>query len=413
MAKGSLVAWLADAGLRNLPFEELVDGFARRLNEAGVPVARIFAGMNTLHALVLFRSLIWDRATGPATHFEFQHADIDRPIVNESPFADMLRQGLGEWRLDLRLPPPSAELPVFAELRGLGMTDWLGLTFPFGELVGTVALPTATEGVSQLWFVCSFATDRAGGFADEQLTILRQLAPLFALAVKAITMRSVGQGLLESYLGKDPAARVFAGTVRRGEALSVEAVLLYADLRAFTALADTLPGRELVALLDDCFDCMVRPVERLGGEILKFMGDGLLAIFRTDDRRRAETCSAALAAASEALDLMHLLAGRRRDAGLPTLGLDIALHVGTVQYGNVGTDSRLDFTAIGPAVNEAARIEAMCTPLGQPLLMSEAFADAARTSRPHLVSLGRHQLRGVRGTTELFTLAGAPAVEQI
>src|SRR4029077_13279652 len=129
MTTTSLTAWLADSGLRNLPLEELVDGFARRLNEAGVPVARIFAGMNTLHSLVLFRSLVWDRATGPATHYEFGHADVDQPIVRESPFADMLRQGLPEWRFDLRRPSSETKAPVFAELRGLGMTDWLGLTF--------------------------------------------------------------------------------------------------------------------------------------------------------------------------------------------------------------------------------------------------------------------------------------------
>jgi adenylate cyclase len=407
MSTKPLAAWLAEAGLRNLPLEELVDGFARRLNESGVPVARIFAGMNTLHSKMLFRSLIWDRATGPATHFEFQHADADRPIVQESPFAEMLRRHVAEWRVDPRLSSSLTEWPVFAELRDLGMTDWLGLTFPFGELTATTAGPRASEGVGQLWFVCSEATDRPQGFEESHLSALRQVTPLFALAVKAITMRSVGQGLLESYLGKDPAARVFAGTVRRGEVLSVEAVLFYADLRAFTALADTLPGRELVALLDDCFDCMVRPVERLGGEILKFMGDGLLAIFRTDERRRTETCTAALAAASEALDLMDLLAARRREAGQPTLGLDIALHVGTVQYGNVGTDARLDFTVIGPAVNEAARIEALCGPLGRPLLVSQAFAAAASANRKHLMSLGRHRLRGVREDTELFTLADA------
>jgi adenylate cyclase len=223
-------------------------------------------------------------------------------------------------------------------------------------------------------------------------------------------MRAMGQGLLEAYLGTDPAARVLAGTVRRGEVLDVEAVLFYADLRSFTPLADTLPGRDLLALLDGCFDCMARPLTRLGGEILKFMGDGMLAIFRTDDRRRAETCTAALAAASEALDLMDLLAARRREAGQATPGLDIALHVGTVQYGNVGTDTRLDFTVIGPAVNEAARIEALCGPLGRPLLVSQAFAAAASASRQHLVSLGRHQLRGVREETELFTLADTPTV---
>ncbi len=405
MTKRSLAAWLADSGLRNLPLEELVDGFARQLNESGVPVARIFAGMNTLHSLVLFRSLIWDRVTGPATHFEFQHADVDRPIVRESPFNDMMRQNLAEWRVDPRLPSSAAKWPVFAELRDLGMTDWLAFAFPFGELTGSIAGPRAAEGVGQLWFICSMATDRADGFEESHLSTLQQVTPLFALAVKAITMRSVGQGLLESYLGKDPAARVFAGTVRRGEVLAVEAVLFYADLRSFTEFADTLPAREVLALLDDCFDCMARPLTRLGGEILKFMGDGLLAIFRIDGRRRAETCAAALAAASEALDLMDLLAAKRREAGQPTPGLDIALHVGTVQYGNVGTDTRLDFTVIGPAVNEAARIEALCGPLGRPLLVSHAFAHAAGASRHHLMWLCRHRLRGVREETELFTLA--------
>jgi adenylate cyclase len=390
MTKRSLAGWLADAGLRNLPLEELVDGFARQLNESGVPVARIFASTNTLHPMVVARSLIWNRATGPATHFEFQHADIDHPSIQTSPFGEMFQQGVSELRLDLRQPPSAGEAPVFAELRELGMTDWLGNTFPFGELGPSIAGPRARGGMGQLWFICSVAADRADGFEEEHLAVLRQVLPLFALAVKAVTMRAVGQGLLD-----------------------VEAVLFYADLRSFTPLADTLPGRELLALLDDCFDCIARPLTRLGGEILKFMGDGMLAIFRTDDRRRAETCTAALAAASEALDLMELLATKRREAGQPTLGLDIALHVGTVQYGNVGTDTRLDFTVIGPVVNEAARIEALCGPLGRPLLLSQAFAAAASANRQHLVSLGRHRLRGVREETELFTLADtdAPAIE--
>jgi adenylate cyclase len=198
-----------------------------------------------------------------------------------------------------------------------------------------------------------------------------------------------------------------AGRVLRGAAASVEAVLLYADLRAFTPLADTLPADEVIALLDACFACLVRPVTRLGGEILKFMGDGLLAIFPVDGRtreRRAETCAAALSAASEALDLMVLLAEERAEAGKPTPGLDIALHIGTVQYGNVGTEQRLDFTVIGPAVNEAARIEFLCQQLGHDLLVSQAFAASATRSREHLVSLGRHCLRGVREDTELFAL---------
>jgi adenylate cyclase len=400
-----IAAWLADAGLRNLPIDELVDGFARRLNQAGVPAARVFVGMNTLHPQILARSLIWDRATGPATRFEFQHAEIDQPIINESPFAGMLRAGAFERRLDLRQPPLPGEVPVFGELRDLGMTDWLGNIFPFGELAPAVITPLETEGVGQLWLACSVATDCAAGFDPAHLAALREALPVFALAVKAITMRSVQQGLLESYLGTDPAQRVLAGTVRRGEVQGVEAVLFYADLRSFTPLADSLPGGELVALLDGCFDCMVRPVDRHGGEVLKFLGDGLLAIFRLKERRQAEICASALAAASEALDLMEIYAAERLKESKPTPGLDIALHVGTVQYGNVGTDARLDFTVIGPAVNEAARIEVLCKELGQPLLVSEAFAEAATASRAHLVSLGRHRLRGVRDETELFGLA--------
>jgi adenylate cyclase len=411
MTEQTIAAWLADAGLRNLPLEEMVDGFARRLGEAGVPVARVFVGMNTLHPLLRARSLIWDRATGPSTRFQFQHGEVAAPIMRASPFATMLLDGTSEMRCDLTLPPRAGEWPVFAELRGLGMTDWLGRVFPFGELAPQ--LPgEAPESARGLWLVASFASDRPGGFDAAAMAALDRLLPPFALAVKATTLRSVFHGLLESYLGGDPSRRVLSGAVQRGEVQGVEAVLFYADLRDFTALADTLPGRELIGLLDECFDCMVRPVSRLGGEVLKFLGDGLLGIFRIDGRRdgqaRAETCAAALSAASEALDLMDMLAATRRTAGKPTPALDIALHVGTVQYGNVGTDTRLDFTVIGPAVNEAARIELLCKQLGQPLLVSEAFAAAAANSRAHLVSLGRHRLRGVREATEIFSLAPAP-----
>ncbi len=401
----AILRWLAEAGLRNVPLGELVDGFARRLVEAEVSVGRIFVGMNTLHPQLLVSALSWDRATGPARRFRFQHAQIDEPIMQESPFATMLQSGASEWRVDLRLPPLADEAPVFAELRGLGMTDWLGNVFPFGELAPGVDAPRPQQGVGQLWLVSSVCTGRAGGFHEDELAVLREVLPIFALAIKAVTMREIGQGLLESYLGTDPARRVLAGTVQRGAVHSVEAVLLYADLRSFTPLADSLPGDQLIALLDGCFDCMVRPVNRHGGEVLKFLGDGLLAIFRLSERRRSEICSSALAAASEALDLMELFAAERLKEAKPTPGLDIALHVGTVQYGNVGTDERLDFTVVGPAVNEAARIEVLCKELGQALLVSDAFAAAADDSRRHLVSLGLHRLRGVRDETELFTLA--------
>ncbi len=405
MKPTALTDWLADAGLRNLPLEEMVEGFSRRLNEFGIPVARTFVGMSTLHPMLRARSLIWDRATGPGARFEFRHVDFDVPLVQQSPFVAMLRHGIVEQRYDLTSPKPDDEVPLFEELRGAGMTEWLGRVFPFGELAPQAGNPLSAERVGELWLVCSLATDRTGGFSDDQMEFLRGLLPVFALAAKATTLRVIGQGLLAAYLGDDPAVRVLAGTVRRGEVQSVGAALFFADLRGFTAIADTLPGRDLIAMLDDCFDCMVRPVVTRGGEILKFMGDGLLAIFRIEEKPRAEICAAALDAASEALTLLEQLAAARAGTGKPTPGLDIALHVGQVHYGNVGADARLDFTVIGPAVNEASRIELLCKALGRNLLISQPFAQAAEGSRHRLVSLGRHRLRGVREETELFGLA--------
>lgn len=400
MKLAAVTDWLAEAGLRNLSLDDIVDGFARRLNEAGVPVARAFVGMNTLHPMVHMRSLMWERAGGLRARYEFQHVEVDAPILQQSPFAAMIRHGIAERRHDLTAPPPEQDLPLFHELRTAGMTEWLGRVFPFGELA-----PQLPERLGELFLVCGLTTDRSGGYSDAQIEAIRTLLPVFALAAKATTTRTVYQGLLSAYLGQDPANRVLAGTVQRGEVQSVEAVLFFTDLRGFTALADALPGRDLIGLLDDCFDCMVRPVVARGGEVLKFLGDGLLAIFRIEDRPRAETCAAALEAAREALALMAGLAEKRRARSLPTPDLDIALHVGHVNYGNVGADARLDFTVIGPAVNEASRIERLCDELGRHLLMSQSFARAAEASRHELVSLGRHRLRGVREETELFGLA--------
>jgi adenylate cyclase len=360
--------------------------------------------MNTLHPMVRARSLIWNSGEGVARHFAFGHADVDTALIQQSPFAAMLRDGIAELRQHLDAADDLPDIPVFDELRGAGMTEWMGWVQPFGELTPQVGSPTEADHAERLWLAVSAATDRPGGFSDEDVALLREVLPVFALAVKATSLRGIGHGLLAAYLGNDPASRVLAGTVLRGEVQSVEAVVLFTDLRGFTALADTMPGRELIALLDDYFNCMVQPIVAHGGEVLKFMGDGMLAAFAVILDDRAEVCAAALAAAEEVLARVDALNGERRDAGQPATSLDISLHTGRVLYGNVGSDTRLDFTVIGPAVNEASRIEALCEPLGQALLMSQAFAEAATASRDRLVSLGRHRLRGVREDTELFGL---------
>ncbi|MFO1160496.1 MAG: adenylate/guanylate cyclase domain-containing protein [Reyranellaceae bacterium] len=404
MTEQALAAWLAEAGLRNLPLEETVDGLSRGLSDLGVPVARTFVGMNTLHPMVRARSMIWERSSGPNTHFEFRHGDFDAPVLRQSPFSSMLRDGIPERRCRVDDPAVARGVPVFAELQAAGMTEWFGRVFPFGALAPGILVSEAAEHAERLWLVCGLTTDRPDGYRDSDIATMNRVLPTFALAVKALTAGGTYHGLLAAYLGDDPASRVVAGTVQRGEVQSVEAVLFYTDLRGFTALADVTSGAELIALLDDCFECMVEPVVQRGGEVMKFLGDGLLAAFAVIAHDRDAACAAALDAAVEALALIERLNVRRRAQGWQAIALDISLHIGTVQYGNVGTATRLDFTVIGPAVNEASRIERLCEPLGHHLLASQHFSAAAVSRRSCLVSLGRHQLRGVREATELFGL---------
>ncbi len=404
MTSIDLAGWLAQAGLRNMSLEELVDGFSRRLNEAGLRIERLFVGTNTLHPMIRARSLIWDPGEGVGRHFEFVHSEIDSTQIRSSPFAVMLRDGITEQLRRLDGADDLAGVPVFEELRAAGMTEWIGWVQSFGELSLQVGSLTEVEHSERLGLIVSASTDRHDGFRDGDVAFLREVVPIFALAVKATSLRGIGHGLLAAYLGNDPASRILAGTVLRGEVQSVEAVVLFTDLRGFTALADTMPGRDLIALLDDYFNCMVQPIVARDGEVLKFMGDGMLAAFAVVLDDRAEVCAAALAAAEEVLARVEVLNIERCNAGQPATALDISLHIGRVLYGNVGSDTRLDFTVIGPAVNEASRIEALCEPLGQALLVSQAFAEAAAASRDRLVSLGRHRLRGVREETELFGL---------
>ncbi len=405
MTSIDLAGWLAQAGLRNMPLEELVDGFGRRLNEAGLKIERLFVGTNTLHPMIRARSLTWEAGEGIGRHFEFVHSEIDSTEIRSSPFAVMLRDGIAEQLRRLDGADDLAGVPVFEELRAAGMTEWIGWVQSFGELSLQVGSLTGVEHSERLGLIVSASTDRRDGFREGDVAFLREVVPIFALAVKATSLRGVGHGLLAAYLGNDPASRVLSGTVLRGEVQSVEAVVLFTDLRGFTALADTMPGRDLIALLDDYFNCMVQPIVARDGEVLKFMGDGMLAAFAVVLDDRAEVCTAALAAAEEVLARVEALNIERRHAGQRATSLDISLHLGRVLYGNVGSDTRLDFTVIGPAVNEASRIEALCEPLGQALLMSQAFAEAATASHDRLVSLGRHRLRGVREETELFGLA--------
>jgi adenylate cyclase len=231
------------------------------------------------------------------------------------------------------------------------------------------------------------------------------LSGTLALAIKGNTAPVAAHDLLAAYLGGDAADRVSAGQVQRGSVSRIAAAVLCADVRGFTNFAEETAPEEVTRRLNGIFDCLGEPVRAAGGEILKFLGDGVLAVFLPPDGANvAAVTPAALAAAREILARVEALNATETAAGNPALSLNIALHAGEVTYGNIGTADRLDFTVIGPAVNEAARLEGLCKTLGKQILISQSFAQDAQGVREQLLSVGRHPLRGVREAQEVFTI---------
>ena len=250
----------------------------------------------------------------------------------------------------------------------------------------------------------SWTVDNPGGYTDKQLAQLRRVVRTLGLAIKSERNHSMAQVLLEVYLGKDAGRRVLSGDIARGMVRSISAVLWYCDLQGFTKIADKTPPDELIRLLNDYFENMVEPIHAAGGQVLKFMGDGLMAIFELDDSDDADICRIALDTVEETRRRIRIVNQERAAAGRPTTDFYVAMHLGDVQYGNIGSKDRLDFTVIGPAVSEVSRIEAMCRPLDREVIVSSAFSRAAEKCQDRLVSLGRYALRGVRRPEELFTL---------
>ncbi|HTW86598.1 MAG TPA: adenylate/guanylate cyclase domain-containing protein, partial [Candidatus Binataceae bacterium] len=219
--------------------------------------------------------------------------------------------------------------------------------------------------------------------------------------LQVLVGRDLTRNLLQAYLGRRSADRVLNGTVRRGTGEMIEAVVWISDLRDFTRLSETLPSDQVITALNDCCARLVGAIHPFGGEVLKFIGDGLLAVFPLAGRDATGACDAALAAVRASRDGMGRLDAERIHAGLPPLPFGVGLHLGAVMYGNIGAPDRLDFTAIGPAVNLASRIEGLCRPLGCPVLISEAVSAACSV---RLATLGRHSFRGSTHPIELFTL---------
>jgi adenylate cyclase len=397
-----LHVWGIREGLRGTEPTALFADLCRRLTDAGVPVWRAFAGARTLHPQWAGYGYTWRRDGGGVEPQQFPRGDRYEQLIADSAFGYLRRKAAamapdGEHWISLRrrLSGPEARLdfPLLTELAADGATDY------FAELVR----PGGDEAFHGGGIGYSFATDRADGFSDDDIAILSAVLPVVSLAMRAYAGYAIAAGLLSAYLGHDAGRRVHQGAVERGSVETISAVLWNADIRGFTPIAGDTPGGAIIELLDDVFETLAASLRPRGAQILKFLGDGMLAIFRFDDVRQQETCREALDAATEAMAAIDRMNRTRGATGKRVGSVDLALHLGKVLYGNIGAADRLDFTVIGPAVNEVARIEALCEPLGRNVLVSAEFA-AAIGQDCRLVPLGRHSLRGVREARAIYGL---------
>jgi adenylate cyclase len=395
-----LHVWAVRQGLDGTPADVLLDGLCKRLVEAGVALSRVFVGMPTLHPQWGGYGYTWRRDLDVVEPAQFERGDEYDETVANSPFGYLIRQAsqaAEPWlHLRRRLAGPLAQFdfPVLKANAAAGATDYFAEVFRFGA----DGDPARGTGVG-----FSFTTDRPDGFADDDILLLQAVLPAASLALMVDAGHTIASGLLAAYLGADAGKRVHAGAVARGSVESIRAVLWYADIRGFTAIADATPGLAVIEMLDEIFETVTASLRARGGQVLKFMGDGMLAIFSFADAARDETCERALDAAVEAMRAIDQLNDARHAAGKPVAAVDLALHLGEVLYGNVGAADRLDFTVIGPAVNEVARIETLCEPLGAKVLVSAELA-AAVTDNRRLLPLGRHRLRGVKEEREIYAL---------
>jgi adenylate cyclase len=381
-----VIEWLIRDAWRIANRRILVEELCGRLLAEGVPLWRFTAHTPTLHPEMMGDTFVWLRASGHASYETAAHAMKATPLFTRSP---LLAAAKARAPLRRRLAGAEAELdfPLLEQLSREGATDYVVLPLEFSN--GSLAFAT-------------LASDHPDGFSPAHLALFDDLRLVLARLAEVFVTRILAVRLLDTYVGRHAGERILRGQVLRGSGDTIRAALWFCDLRGFTALSDRLPRDELIALLNDYFDCMAAPLEAHGGEIVKFIGDAMLAIFPVGDKGdTAAACAAAFTAAQEARRGMHELNERRNVAGQPGLGHGIALHVGDVMFGNVGAHHRLDFTVIGPAVNLASRISGLCRTLGRDLVVSAALAEHLGD---RVVSLGRHDLRGVAAAVELFGL---------
>ncbi len=397
-ALADLADWLIQQGLENTPVETWLEECCNRLVAAGIPLQRVNLTTRAHHPVIGTLAFRWFRG-GVNERFEYERRGTVGDDFLQSPIYHLITHDIAEMRQRLDQPDPDMEFPIYEELRAAGATEYYATKRYFLRKNQTAPV---VDGKPEEGMVISLTTDQPGGFTEAQLDGLRTLIQPICLTLKCGANRAMAEDITAAYLGQDASKRVLSGDISRGSFETISAVIWYFDLQGFTRMSETLEGTQIIELLNDYFAEAVDVVEKHGGNVLKFMGDGMLAIFDLNtvpDARRV-----AIEAAVEMRAIFETLNSARAADRLPITGFTLGLHAGDVLYGNIGGRTRLDFTVIGPAVNATARILDMSGPLDQTIVISAAVADALRDSRADLVSLGQYRLRGVADRMELFTL---------
>jgi adenylate cyclase len=383
-------SWLVQAGLAGASESESLHGFCDRCRDTGIALSRSAVVVDTLHPIHEGHVFRWraDSVEQPPV-VEYGPSDVGEVAASwqSSPFYHLVTTGANELRRRIGADDPE-DFAIFRELKVEGQTDYVAFVHRFG----------ATSIIGQMDCVySSWATSRHDGFREVDLVALRRLVPLLALAIKCVSLARIARTLVEVYLGHDAGERVLSGRISRGVAERINAVIWYSDLRGYTKITDTAPPDEIIPLLNDYAAAVIAAVRTAGGEVLKLIGDGVLAIFRADDA--AQACRCALRAEASLRSGIKAVNERRAADNHPVTS------VYEVFYGNIGSEDRLDFTVVGPAVNEASRIGAICRSVDRSVVLSSEFAAATpEPERSTLVSVGRYALRGVGRAEELFTL---------
>ncbi|MGJ4942849.1 adenylate/guanylate cyclase domain-containing protein [Bradyrhizobium sp. HKCCYLS1011] len=382
-----VVHWLTN-GTRDERFiDNIFAEMCVRLQQSGIPLKRA-----TLHVLIqhpqwLGARILWSDGMRGAEIARVDHDVRERSEYIGSP-GNEIHDGAAEVRENLeRDPSQGRQHAVYDEMRAQGLTDYVA--WPIYHTLGKRHFVT-------------FATDRPGGFEPAHLDALQRLLPVLALVSEIRIKNRLARTLLETYVGSHAGELILAGATRRGSGTTVRAAIMICDLRDFTKISDNWPRDDVIDLLNDYFDAVSEPIARHGGEILKFMGDGLLAIFPLS---QPQACANLLHAVSEARQAMTALNDRNGGNGRAPLNYGVGVHVGDVMYGNIGSRARLDFTVIGPAVNMASRLETLTKQVGKPVLLSRDFADLVKNEF-ELERVGEYPVRGFAEPIELFAYPG-------